>query len=110
MSVDPRELAHLVSAELGLDFEGSQGRDSEGRRWVELHPVGHPRASTFAVRTALGWRRLDTVFVPGTFAAGLLEAMGLADETGRTSFVAVLEKCRNEGADVELTVNGARVS
>ena len=110
MSVSPIELARRVSAELGLDFAGAEGRDDDGRRWFELHPVGHHRSSTFTIRTTLGWRRLDVTFFPGTFASDLVGAMGAADETGRAGFVAVLEKCRDEGAEVEMTVNGGRVS
>lgn len=106
MSPDPHTLAGRVSAEAGLDFEGGEGRDGEGRRWLELNPAGHPKANTFAIRATVGWRRLDVQFLPGTFAGRLVEAMGAADETGRATFSAVLEKCRADGAEVDFTVNG----
>ncbi|MGA0544957.1 HNH endonuclease [Brevundimonas sp. VNH65] len=110
MSPDPHTLAGRVSAEAGLDFEGSEGRDGEGRRWLELHPAGHPKANTFAIRATVGWRRLDVQLLPGTFAGALVEAMGAADETGRATFSAVLEKCRSDGAEVDFTVNGGAVA
>lgn len=106
MSPDPHTLAARVSAEAGLDFDGVEGRDGEGRRWLELHPAGHPTASTFTIRATVGWRRLDVQFLPGTFSGGLVEAMGTADETGRATFAAVLERCRADGAEVHFTVNG----
>lgn len=109
MSPDPHTLAGRISAEAGLEFEGSEGRDGEGRRWLELHPAGHPKAHTFAIRATVGWRRLDVQLLPGTFAGNLIKAMGTADEMARTTFSAVLEKCRADGADVDFTVNGAAV-
>jgi 5-methylcytosine-specific restriction protein A len=107
MSPDPHTLAGRVSTEVGIDFEGSEGRESDGRRWLELHPAGYARTNTFAIRARVGWRRLDVQFLPGTFAGELLQVMGGADETGRSTFIAVLEKCRADGADVDFAVNGS---
>lgn len=110
MSPNPHTLAGRISVEAGLDFEGSEGRDGEGRRWLELHPAGHPRGQTFSIRTTVGWRRLEVRFQPGNFAGDLLAAMGAADETSRASFHAILDLCRDEGADIEFTLNGAPAS
>lgn len=110
MSLDPQALAGRISAEAGLEFSGGEGRDGEGRRWLELHPAGHHRGQTFAIRAIIGWRRLDVQFLPGNFAGDLLAAMGEADATGRASFQAILDLCRADGADVEFAVNGAAAS
>lgn len=110
MSLDPQALAARISAEAGLEFAGGEGRDGEGRRWLELHPSGHHRGQTFAIRTTVGWRRLDVQFLPGHFAGDLLASMGAADPTGRASFRAVLDLCRTDGADIDFAVNGAAMS
>jgi len=107
MSPDPRSLAERVSAETGLEFTGTEGRDGDGSRWLELQPADHPAGQTFTLRTVVGWRRLDVHFRPGNFAGDLMEAMGSADETGRGTFLAVLRACRDAGAEIILTVNGA---
>ena len=106
MSPSPQELARRASGETGLEFEGSEGLDGEGRRWIDLYPAGHPTGHTFALRTSLGWRRLDITFRPGRFAGELLETMGRADETGRRAFASILGVCRADGADVTFGVNG----
>jgi 5-methylcytosine-specific restriction protein A len=106
MSVDPERLAQRIAIEVGLDFEANQGRDIDGRRWIEIHPSDHPKANTFVIRTTIGWRRLDVNFQPGTFAAELIQAMSSADDVSRTTFAAILEKCSDDGADIELLVNG----
>ena len=107
MSLSADALAERVSGETGLVFAGTEGRDTDGNRWLDLHPAGHPVAATFSIRTVLGWRRLDVHFKPGNFSADLLEAMRSADETGRRAFNAVLDVCRLDGAEVLLMVNGA---
>lgn len=106
MSTDPRLLAERVSAETGLAFTGSEGRDNDGSRWFELLPAEHPAGQTFRLRTVVGWRRIDVHFRPGNFAGDLMEAMGAVDEAGRRTFCTVLGACREAGAEVFLTVNG----
>lgn len=106
MSPDSRPLADRVSAETGLDFIGTEGRDKGGSRWLELCPAGYPAGQTFTLRTVVGWRRIDVYFRPGNFAGELVEAMGQAGEAGRHTFCAVLSVCRDAGAEISLLVNG----
>lgn len=107
MSPDPRSLAERVSVETGLEFSGTEGREKDGSRWLELVPTDHPAGQTFSLRTVIGWRRLDVHFRPGNFAGDLMEAMGTADETGRRAFLAVLQACRDTGAETAVTINGS---
>lgn len=106
MSLDPRPFAERLSAEIGLEFTGAEGRDGDGSRWLELCPAGHPVGQTFTLRTVVGWRRIDVYFKPGNFAGELIEAMRQADEAGRKTFRVMLGDCRNNGAEVLLTING----
>lgn len=106
MSPDPDTLAARVSAETGLAFTGSQGRERDGARWIELHPEGHLPAQTFTLRTVIGWRRLDVHFAPGAFAGDLVASMSAANDAGRRGFLAVLGSCQEDGAEVALTLNG----
>lgn len=105
--LDPRALAEAVSVETGLGFIGSEGRTSEGVRWLELIPAGHPAGQTFAIRAEIGWRRIDVRFRLGSFASELMSSVRSTDESGRRVFRAVLDACSNAGADVALNLNGA---
>lgn len=107
MSLDPHSLAERISARTGLEFIGTEGRDGDGSRWLELRPAGHPVGQAFMLRTVVGWRRIDVYFRPGNFAGELVAAMRGADETGRRTFRAVLSVCRDAGADITLALNGA---
>lgn len=104
---DPRALAEVVSTETGLEFVGSEGRNGEGVRWLELIPAEHPAGQTFAIRVEIGWRRIDVRFRLGSFASELMASIRSADESGRRIFRAVLDACNNAGADVVLNLNGA---
>jgi 5-methylcytosine-specific restriction protein A len=106
-ALDPRALAEVVSTETGLGFVGSEGRTSEGVRWLELIPDGHPAGQTFAIRVEIGWRRIDVRFRLGSFASELMLSVRSADESGRRIFRTVLDACSNAGADVILNLNGA---
>lgn len=106
---DPRSLADLVSAETGLLFIGTEGRDPDGNRWLELRPADYPAGQTFTLRTVIGWRRIDVQFRPGSFAGELIDAMGNSDETGRQTFRTLLGVCREAGANISMAVNGTVV-
>lgn len=108
--LDPTSLAERISAETGLPFAGSQGRDADGSRWVELRPADHPSAQTFSIRTVIGWRRLDISFRPGNFAAELVGEMGAAGEAGKKVFRSVLAACSEDGAEVVVSANGSTVN
>lgn len=106
MPPDPQAIARQVSDETGLPFAGSQGRSPDGQHWIELIPVGHRPADTFAIRTTIGWRSLDVQFQLGRFAAELLRQMSAADETGRALFRAILDECARDDATTDLKING----
>ncbi len=104
--LDPRTLAEMVSTETGLGFVGSEGRTSEGLRWLEIVPVGYSPVQTFAIRTEIGWRRIDVHFRFGSFAGELMSSVRSADEASRHVFQTVLDACENSGANVVLKLNG----
>lgn len=106
MPLNPHTLAQRVSSETGFAFEGTEGREGDGSRWLELRPAGYPAHQTFVLRAAIGWRRIDIEFRPGNFAGDLMEAMGRTDETGQRTFRAVLTACRDAGAEIAFTLNG----
>jgi 5-methylcytosine-specific restriction protein A len=107
MTPDSQTLAEWVSTETGLEFTGTEGRDVDGSRWLELRPAGHPAGQAFALCTVVGWRRINVYFRPDNFAGELMETMGNADQTGRQTFRVVLGACRDAGAEIRLAVNGA---
>ncbi len=110
MPLNLYSLANRMSAETGFAFAGTEGRDDDGNRWLELRPAEYPAGQTFTLRTVVGWRRIDVIFRPGNFAGELVEAMGQAGEASRHVFCTVLAACRDAGAEISLSVNGVKYS
>lgn len=110
MRPDPHTFAEQISSETGLDFCGTEGRDGDGRQWLELLPFGYPVGQTFSIRAEVGWRRLDVYFKAGNFAGDLLGAMGNADQSGKATFIAILNLCLSEGSEVDFSLNGVKRS
>lgn len=106
MSLDPGQLASVVSEETGLEFGSSAGTDADGQRWILLTPEGADARYTFGIRVTVGWRRLEISFEPGKFAADLVRSMSETDEDGRAGFAATLHACERAGADIQLVLNG----
>lgn len=110
MEIDPGQLATRISSESGLEFVGTRSRSDDGGQKYLLQPAHHPPAHAFELVVHVGWRSVDIIFKPGNFASDLLEAMGNAEEAGRTGFVSVLRTCAEDGADVGFFLNGAAFS
>ena len=108
--LDPLAFAEAVSAETALEFVGSEGRNPDGLRWLELVLAGHEARKTFTIRAEIGWRRLDVRFRLGNFAGDLMAAIRSVDESGRHLFRAILEACAVDGAEVVLSLNGNKRS
>ena len=105
--IDPRAFAEVISTETGLGFVGSAGRTTGGIYWLEMVPVGHPPSQTFAIRTEIGWRRIDVTFRFGNFAGELMSSVRFIEKSGRRAFRTVLDACNDAGAEVILKLNGA---
>lgn len=106
MLYDPHILGSTVSLETGLDFEASSHKDSDGRQTFSLTLRDHNPTHTFSIDVAIDWRRLELSFIPGKFAAPLLQAMSQADDSGRAVFMAVLSDCESQGARISFKLNG----
>lgn len=99
-------LKRCVAEETGLAFEVTQGQSAEGERFYTLCLESHSADHTFLIRVILEWRRLKVSFEPGKFARDLLSSMASADQAGKAAFTSVLAHCTDQGAAVQLQVNG----
>lgn len=106
MALSANSLAARISSDSGLTFLGNGGLDSAGNRTYELVPAYHPPAHTFSLIIQVGWRSVDMAFRPGNFSGELIAAMGIADQSGRAAFAAVLRSSTLAGAQIGFLLNG----
>ena len=106
ISLDKDYLAEVISKQTGFVFKAETGVDEDGQCWYLLRPKGILKNHAFGIRTTIGWRRLRIDFEPGKFAGSLLANMGETDLAGQTVFIAVIDNCKRNGAQIEFKVNG----
>lgn len=76
---------------------------------IELQLVGFETKDSFVVRATQRQRKLIVEFVPGTFAASLVEAMGDVDEQGVALWEIQSSALTAGGCTLAMTVNGSPV-
>lgn len=107
MQPDPGRLARVLTNDIGLPFEGRLKSSDDRQRTLEFVPAGHSDRDTFSITATLRFRRLELEFLPGRFAADLLQSMRESGEHGKELFRTLIDECRAQGASVEIAVNGA---
>ncbi len=103
---DAGRIAEQLTVHYGLPLSGHSKQDEDGHEYVELYPDGVHRNDGFCVRLNLGWRSLKGEFVPGSFAAPLIEEMGKASDEDKAVFSALVKRMQAERGTVEMQVNG----
>ena len=98
-------LARRVSSDVGLEFRGHAGRESNGDRWIRLTPAAVPEGHGFDVKVQMTWRRLRLSVELQRFAGELVRAMGESEKAGRKAFRTILEESVARGATVQFGVN-----
>jgi 5-methylcytosine-specific restriction protein A len=76
---------------------------------IELAPISVEAKDSFVVRATQRQRKLVVDFIPGTFAAPLVEAMGEVDEQGVALWEAQATGLAEAKCTLSMTVNGSAV-
>lgn len=98
-----RLIYNLVN-KFGLPLKGSQETAPEGQTIV-LTPDGiHPNEG-FKVTIKIGWRSLSIEFVPGKYAADLIEQMSKAPKSNLDIFASIANQIINQRGTIILKIN-----
>lgn len=99
------KLAKSLMAKFGLGVTASVTSDSNGRhiviRPVDIHPY-----EGFSIDVIVGWRSLKIDFIPGKFAADLLNQMSLAPMERKHVFSVVAHHIMKKKGTLMFVVNG----
>lgn len=99
------QLAQRISRDVGMEFHGHAGTESNGDRWIRLTPAAVPEGHGFDVKVQMTWRRLRLSVELQRFAGELVRAMGESKEAGRNTFRTILEESVARGATVQFGIN-----
>src|SRR4051794_15495514 len=106
--LNANRLAQLLTDRYGVTVTGEASDDADGQR-ARFRPAGMAPTRGFTVAVLIGWRTVDTEFVPDNYAAQLLTAMAAATPEHRTAFGAFIKASKTDGANVTFRVNGQDV-
>lgn len=98
---------------IARDFERMTGlgvaMSETGAGVIELSPRSVKASDSFVVRATQRQRKLTVEFVPGTFAAPLVEAMGEVDDQGIALWEAQAASLAEASCSLSMLVNGMPV-
>ena len=88
---------------------GARLDSGEGGEYCEITPLDIEKDNGFTVRFRVTRQNAEAIFVPYTYAADLIEAMGRATPQGRLAFTALARGLRERGLKLFMNVNGKEV-
>lgn len=107
--IDPKNICDRLIDDLGISIACREERDSLGE-YVDLIPSDLDPIEGFLVRVRIGWRSIESTFVPGTYSVSFVKTMGEAEPHKKELFKAAVEESRKTGDKVAMSVNGVSVN
>lgn len=107
--MDPKRICDRLIDDLGISIACREERDSLGE-YIDLIPNDLDPIEGFLVRVRIGWRSIESTFVPGTYSATLIKTMGEAEAHKKESFTAAVEESQKSGDKVNMSINGVSVN
>ncbi len=83
--------------------------DGEDGEYCDVTPLDIEKDNGFTVRFRVTRQNAEATFVPYTYAADLIEAMGGAAQQGRLAFTALARGLHDRGLKLPMSVNGKEV-
>jgi 5-methylcytosine-specific restriction enzyme A len=101
--LDARDLQRAVQTRFDVAF-AVERLEKEGEVFY-IRPADVPPTIGFAVEIQIGWRSLEAQFIPGPFAAELVQAMEHSDAQQRIAFRAFASAAVAAGANLTFKIN-----
>jgi 5-methylcytosine-specific restriction protein A len=106
--LDAQGLQHAVQTRFGIAFAVQRQITTEGPVY-RIQPADLAPTIGFTVDIQIGWRSLETRFLPGPFAAELVWAMEHSDAQQRVAFRIFADATQKAGASLLFRINSVRV-
>jgi len=106
MAPDVKKIASLLTECYGINIAGVIHYSPQGL-YADFRPAEIPSLRGFSSRVTVGWRTIESQFVPDTFSATLVTSMSQADESKRKLFTSFARTDIDNGDKVELSINEA---
>jgi len=101
-------VASALSHRFGIALAGRTGSNDAGS-YFEVYPSDIEESESFKLQIRLGWHNLEGLFLPGSFSAPLIQAMGRAGNEQRSVFKSFADSIIKDGGRIVMTLNGSPV-
>lgn len=102
--LDSQDLQRAVQTRFGIAFTVQRQTTANGPVF-RIRPADLPPTIGFAVEIQIGWRSLETQFLPGSFAAELVQAMEHSEAQQRVAFRVFAGAAIAAGASLVFRIN-----
>lgn len=93
----------------GINLLSNEGRDAYGS-YLDFQPADLEKTEGFIMRVRIGWRSIESEFIPGNYAGKLLSTMGIASLEKKTLFRSLLISVKELDSNVEMKINDLPVN
>jgi len=102
-------LATKLVQKFGINLLCNEGHDSFGS-YIDIRPADLAVTEGFTIRVRVGWRSIESEFIPGNFAAKLIHSMGKASSEKRLLFRYILNTPKESANHIEMKINDLPVN
>lgn len=106
---DLDRLSQVLCESFGMTFQVAVARPGQ-EFTISIAPAEAHANEGFSIETTVGWRHATSRFVPGDFAADLVQSMGAADVVAKVTFCSIASRLAARKIAVALRVDGAKLS
>lgn len=93
----------------GINLLSNEGRDTYGS-YLDFQPADLEKTEGFIMRVRIGWRSIESEFIPGNYAGKLISTMGIASLEKKTLFRSLLISVKELDSNVEMKINDLPVN
>ncbi len=106
--INRNELTSYITKRFGLGVNISNKISAEGQVLI-IQPINIARTIGFQIEITIGWRSLETKFIPGPYASSLVEAMQNSTSEQREIFKVFVNSAIAKGAKINLKINETNI-
>lgn len=104
----PESLAEALTGKFRISLFGEKGGIGAADA-IAIRTADIPKPNGFSIEVRVGWKSIEAVFVPDTYAGSLIRTMGNAPASARQQFLQLGETFASLGNRIELKINDSVV-
>lgn len=97
-------ITRALVSKYGINLTSNERQDAHGK-FIDFQPTDLALPEGFTVRVRIGWRSIESEFIPGSFAAKLIQTMGRAGSDKKALFRDFIMSTKESGDQIIMKIN-----